>query len=114
MSCLPEEFRKQKNIADLPGHLDFIATANTAEDTDFLTRAIQENPGALDKRFQLAAQQLLFDNYEAALDMLLKLHQQNPEYEEARAKCGMLTIFGVLDDDNELVKSCRRKLLEKC
>ncbi|MFV1996647.1 MAG: tetratricopeptide repeat protein [Acidiferrobacterales bacterium] len=114
LSCLPEEFRKQKNIAGLLGHLDFIVAANTAEDTDFLIRAIRDNPGALDQRFQLAAQQLLSDNYEAALNELFKLHQQDPEYNNARARRGLLTIFNMLGDDSELVQSYRRKLLENC
>ncbi len=112
LSSLPEEFRGQQAVASLIGHLDFIVAANLAIDTEALTKAVQDDPGALDQRFQLAAQQLLSDNYEAALDELFKLHQQNPEYKEARAKRGMLTIFGVLGDDNELVQSYRQKLLE--
>ncbi len=112
LSSLPEELRKQQGVTKLLGHLDFIVAANTTEDTKALYIAVQHDPGALDLRFQLAAKALLSDNYEAALDELFKMHQQDPEYKEARAKRGMLTIFGVLGDDNDLVQSYRQKLLE--
>ncbi len=112
LTSLPEELRKQQDVTSLLGHLDFIVAANTTEDTKALYKAVQDDPGALEQRFQLAAKTLLSDNYEAALDELFKMHQQDPEYKEARARRGMLTIFDVLGDDNDLVQSYRQKLLE--
>lgn len=109
---LPEELRRQQDVDNLIGHLDFIVAANMTEDTVALTRAVQHDPEGLDQRFQLAAQLLLSDNYESALDELFRLHRKDSEYKEARAKRGMLTIFSVLGDDNKLVQSYRRKLLE--
>ena len=112
LSSLPEVLRKQQAVADLLGHLDFIVAANTTEDADVLHKAVPDDPEVLDQRFQLAARALLSDNYEAALDEFFKMHQQDPEFRQARAKRGMLTIFGVLGDDNDLVQSYRQKLLE--
>lgn len=112
LSSLPEELHNQQDVVNLLGHLDFIVAANTVADSEALYKAVQDDPGALDLRFQLAAKALLSDNYEAALDELFKMHQQDPEYKEARANRGMLTIFGVLGDDNDLIQSYRQKLLE--
>lgn len=72
---------------------------------------VQVAPGTLDRRFQLAAKALLSDNYEAALDEIFKIYQQDHELNQARAKCGMVTIFGVLSDNSNLVQTYRQKLL---
>lgn len=109
---LPDEIRKQQEIVTLLGHLDFIVAAAPTGVAEAPEKKTEDNPEALDTQFQLAARQLLFDNYEAALDLLYKMYQQDPAYGEARAKRGMLTIFSVLGDNNDLVQSYRQKLLE--
>lgn len=65
----------------------------------------------LDRSFQTAAQCVLQEDYQTALDILLELVGKDRVYRSDGARKAMLSIFDVLGDDHPLTKEYRKKLM---
>lgn len=70
-----------------------------------------ENTDSSDRAFQTAAQQVLADEHQAALDTLLELLSRDRTYRDDGARKAMLTVFDLLGDDHLLTKEYRKKLM---
>ena len=62
--------------------------------------------------YQLAVQQLARQQYEAALDGLLKLFVRNRSYSDGLPHKTLLQVFDLLGGDHPLVTTYRRKLYQ--
>lgn len=64
----------------------------------------------IDRAFQHAAQFVLEENYDAALEQFLAILTQDRRYREDGARKAMLSIFDLLGDDHPLTKDYRKRL----
>ncbi|SEM64296.1 thioredoxin [Pseudomonas sp. NFIX51] len=86
-----------KQVADLP-------------DSAELKSRLAQNPQDDEAVYQLAIQQLARQQYDAALDALLKLFIRNRSYNEGLPHKTLLQVFELLGNDHPLVTTYRRKL----
>ena len=81
------------------------------DSTDLKARLAQDGNDD-EATYQLAIQQLARQQYEAALDGLLKLFVRNRSYAEGIAHKTLLQVFDLLGNDHPLVTQYRRKLYQ--
>jgi putative thioredoxin len=65
----------------------------------------------LDRTFQTAAQSVLQEDYQSALDILLDIVGKDRVYRSDGARKAMLSVFDILGDDHLLTKEYRKKLM---
>ncbi|CAD5199598.1 FIG000875: Thioredoxin domain-containing protein EC-YbbN [Pseudomonas sp. FEN] len=83
--------------------------ADLPEVADLKARLAQ-NPQDDEAVYQLAVQQLSRQQYEAALEGLLKLFIRNRGYSEGLPHKTLLQVFDLLGNDHPLVTTYRRRL----
>jgi putative thioredoxin len=75
--------------------------------------ALKQDPNRtheLDPSFFAAIEQVLIENYEAALDGLLELVSRDRKYRNDGARKAMVMVFELMGDENPLTSKYRRKL----
>ncbi len=75
-----------------------------------LKARLAQNPQDDEAVYQLAVQQLSRQQYEAALEGLLKLFIRNRGYSEGLPHKTLLQVFDLLGNDHPLVTTYRRRL----
>jgi putative thioredoxin len=97
-------------LAGARAQLTFLAEARALPDAADLKARIAQNPQDDEAVHQLAIQQLARQQYEAALEGLLKLFIRNRSYADGVAHKTLLQVFDLLGNDHPLVTAYRRKL----
>ncbi len=109
LESLPAELRTQKELANLHAHFSLAHAAETAP-VDTETRAADSNEA--EARFQLAALRLGEDKLESALDVLLALDADHPQFRNGLPRQSLLALFDLLGPDHPLTRSCRTRLAQ--
>jgi putative thioredoxin len=105
--------KSDEHKADLAGaraQLTFLAEAVSLPDAADLKARLAQNPLDDEAAHQLAIQHLSRQQYEAALDGLLKLFIRNRSYADGLPHKTLLQVFDLLGNDHPLVTAYRRKL----
>lgn len=97
-------------LAGAKAQITFLRQAADLPDTADLKARLAQNPQDDEAAYQLAAQQLARQQYDAALEGLLKLLIRNRSYNEGLPHKTLLQVFELLDNDHPLVTVYRRKL----
>ncbi|NWC07792.1 thioredoxin [Pseudomonas agarici] len=97
-------------LAGAKSQLTFLRQAAALPDTADLKARLAQNPLDDEAIYQLAIQQLARQQYDAALDALLKLFTRNRGYSEGLPHKTLLQVFDLLGNDHPLVTTYRRKL----
>jgi putative thioredoxin len=97
-------------LAGAKAQLTFLRQAGDLPDAADLKARLAQNPGDDEAAYQLAVRQLARQQYDAALDSLLKLFQRNRGYSEGLPHKTLLQVFDLLGNDHPLVTTYRRKL----
>ncbi len=97
-------------LAGAKAQVTFLRQAADLPDVADLKARIAQNPQDDEAAYQLAIQQLARQQYEAALDGLLKLFTRNRSYNEGIPHKTLLQVFDLLGNDHPLVTTYRRKL----
>lgn len=97
-------------LAGAKAQLTFLRQAGDLPDAADLKSRLAQNPQDDEAAYQLAIRQLARQQYEGALDSLLKLFQRNRSYSEGLAHKTLLQVFDLLGNDHPLVTTYRRKL----
>ncbi|SNS77353.1 thioredoxin [Pseudomonas segetis] len=92
--------------------LTFLRQAAELPDAAELKTRLGQNPEDDEATYQLAVQQLANQQYESALDALLKLFVRNRNYADGLAHKTLLQVFELLGNDHALVTQYRRKLYQ--
>ncbi|SIS03625.1 thioredoxin [Aquipseudomonas alcaligenes] len=92
--------------------LTFLRQAASLPDTAELKSRLAQNPDDDEASYQLAVQQLARQQYEAALDSMLKLFVRNRGFQEGLPHKTLLQVFDLLGNDHPLVTLYRRKLYQ--
>jgi putative thioredoxin len=97
-------------LAGAKAQLKFLGQAADLPDVADLKTRLAQNPLDDEAVYQLAVQQLARQQYDAALDALLKLFIRNRSYSEGLPHKTLLQVFDLLGNDHPLVTMYRRKL----
>ncbi len=97
-------------LAGAKAQITFLRQAADLPDTADLKARLAQNPQDDEAAYQLAVQQLARQQYDAALEGLLKLLIRNRSYNEGLPHKTLLQVFELLDNDHPLVTVYRRKL----
>ncbi|MCX7078881.1 MAG: thioredoxin [Pseudomonas sp.] len=97
-------------LAGAKAQLKFLGLAADLPDVADLKTRLAQNPLDDEAVYQLAVQQLARQQYDAALDGLLKLFIRNRSYSEGLPHKTLLQVFDLLGNDHPLVTAYRRKL----
>ena len=99
-------------LAGAKAQLTFLRQAADLPDSADLKARLAQDSNDDEATYQLAIQQLARQQYEAALDGLLKLFVRNRSYAEGIAHKTLLQVFDLLGNDHPLVTLYRRKLYQ--
>lgn len=99
-------------LAGARAQLTFLRQANDLPEVADLKTRLAQNTEDDEAAYQLAIQQLARQQYEAALEGLLKLFVRNRGYAEGLAHKTLLQVFDLLGSDHPLVTSYRRRLYQ--
>lgn len=97
-------------LAGAKAQLTFLRQAAELPDVADLKTRVAQNPKDDEAAYQLAIQQLARQQYEGALEGLLKLFIRNRSYNEGITHKTLLQVFELLGNDHPLVTTYRRKL----
>ena len=97
-------------LAGAKAQLTFLSQAKDLPDVADLKTRVAQNPQDDEAAYQLAVQQLARQQYEGALEGLLKLFVRNRSYNEGITHTTLLQVFDLLGNDHPLVTTYRRKL----
>lgn len=92
--------------------LTFLRQAADLPDSAELKSRLAADAGDDEAAYQLAVQQLARQQYEAALDGLLKLFLRNRGYQDDLPRKTLVQVFDLLGNDHPLVTAYRRKLYQ--
>jgi len=110
IQTLPRELREASEAASLLALLEFSRSITDAPTTGELESALDENPKQSEPRYQLAARQLLAGDHDKALENFMMLLKQDRNYRDGAAQRGLLTVFALLDEDDERIPRYRRRM----
>jgi putative thioredoxin len=99
-------------LAGAKAQLTFLRQAASLPDTADLKSRLAQHPDDDEASYQLAVQQLARQQYEAALEGLLKLFVRNRSFQEGLPHKTLLQVFDLLGGDHPLVTAYRRKLYQ--
>ncbi len=102
LESLPEELRANTELSHLHAHFSLALAA----DADPMTGETAE------ARFQQAAVRLAHDDLESALDLLLKLDLDHPQYRSGLPRQALLALFDLLGNEHPLVRKFRAQLAQ--
>ncbi|MDF2642243.1 MAG: thioredoxin, partial [Pseudomonas sp.] len=97
-------------LAGARAQLTFLAQAAALPEAAELKTRLAQNPQDDEAIYQLAVLQLSRQQYDVALDALLKLFVRNRTYSEGLPHKTLLQVFDLLGNDHPLVTTYRRKL----
>lgn len=102
LESLPEELRANMELSHLHVHFSLALAA----DADPMTGETAE------ARFRQAAVRLAHDDLESALDLLLKLDLDHPQYRSGLPRQALLALFDLLGNEHPLVRKFRALLAQ--
>ncbi|MFI8482392.1 thioredoxin [Pseudomonas sp. NPDC078700] len=111
LNAVPGDEHKQA-LSGAKAQLTFLRQAAELPDIAELKTRLGQNAEDDEAAYQLAIHQLANQQYEAALDALLKLFVRNRNYAEGLPHKSLLQVFELLGNDHPLVTQYRRKLYQ--
>jgi putative thioredoxin len=97
-------------LAGAKAQLTFLAESAALPDVADLKSRLAQNPQDDEAAYQLAIKQLSRQQYEPALEGMLKLFIRNRGYNEGQPHKTLLQVFDLLGNEHPLVTAYRRKL----
>lgn len=99
-------------LAGAKAQLTFLRQAADLPEVADLKSRLAQDAGDDEAAYQLAVQQLARQQYEPALDALLRLFVRNRGYQDGLPHKTLLQVFDLLGGDHPLVTTYRRKLYQ--
>jgi putative thioredoxin len=110
LESLPWAVREEPEAHRLRALLDFSRIAQNTAPLAELEQQRRDRPGDSQVRYQLAARYVLAERMQDAMDELLFIIQNDRTFGDDAARKGLLAVFELLGEEDELVKAYRRKL----
>ena len=110
LDSLPPDVQKSPELAGFRTQLRFDRIAETGPAPEGLQQRIDSDPADSEARYYLAVNRVVDGEYEEALEHLLHLMQKDRAYGNDAGRKGMLEIFEILGDGNELANRFRNRM----
>ncbi len=107
---LPMDLQEQPEVVSMLARIKFDRATSEAPAAEELEEILEKDPANSEALYQLASHRIMQTDYEAALELLLKLMQKDREYGDDAGRKGMLQIFDMLGGEGELVKRYRSRM----
>ena len=108
LDSLPKDEQDKTEVAALRSQLFFEGQVAGAPATTELEARLSADPGDHEARFQLALRKVVDKDYEAAMELLLQLMQQDRSFGDEAGRRGLLKVFELLGDDPRVGEYRRR------
>jgi len=105
---LPADERDKPEFTALRSQLFFEGQLADAPDATELEAKLAADPGDHEALFHLALRKVVDEDYETAMDLLLKLMQKDRSYGDDAGRLGLLKVFELLGDDPRVNQYRRR------
>ena len=112
IKTLPKALKENDEVMSLQTYAKFIITANSAPEKDVLIDALHEDNEQTEKHYQLAAIYLVEDQLLSAMDELLEVIRLDRTYDGDIGVKGMVSILNMIENDPDLVKRYRKKMID--
>lgn len=99
LTSLPEDERNTAEAKNLLGQIFFNRVAAAAGTPEETARRVTETPDDSEARYQLAAQQIVANDVENAMENLLLLVQKDRQYGDDAGRLALLRLFDMLGTD---------------
>jgi putative thioredoxin len=110
LDALPWAVQEESEARKLRALLDFARIADDAAPVEELELQRDNQPGDSQTRYRLAARYVLADRLQEAMDELLTIIQNDRSFGDDAARKGLLAVFELLGEEDELVATYRRRL----
>ena len=107
---IPENLKGENAVKSALAQIQLAEQTQSTGDVEVLKNKVLESPSDLDSRFELALALIAQNENREAIDTLLSLFKENPDWKDGRAKKQLLDFLDSLGDKNEDAKSGRRRL----
>jgi putative thioredoxin len=110
LQALPWAVQEEADARRLRALLEFARVAENAAPIAELERQRGNQAGDSETRYRLAARYVLADRLQEAMDELLYILRNDRSFNDDAARKGLLSVFELLGEENDLVAAYRRKL----
>ena len=111
LDALPLDLQDQPEVQALRARILFDRAVDGAPPKEELEKRLVADPDDSEARYQLAARQVVTEEYEAALEGFYTLLRRDRGFGDDAARKAMLQLFELLGGSNELVTRYRAKMM---
>ena len=110
LDTLPAEEQEKPEVSAMRAQMLFDKVASGAPAIEELNAALLADGNNSEARYQLAAQLVMHNELEPALEQLLTLMRKDREYGDDAARKAMIQVFDILGGDHPITKTFRTKM----
>jgi putative thioredoxin len=110
IDSLPPEEQQKPEVAAMRAQMLFDKVASGAPSIEDLNAHLLADENNSEARYQLAAQLVMQNQLEHALDHLLTLMRKDREYGDDAARKAMIQVFDILGSDHPITKKYRTRM----
>jgi len=110
LDSLPPEEQEKPEVAAMRAQMLFDKVVSGAPSVEDLNAVLLANDKNSEARYQLAAQLVMQNQLEPALDHLLTLMRMDREYGDDAARKAMIQVFDILGSDHPITKKYRTRM----
>ncbi len=108
LDSLPINERDKPDVTALRSRLFFAGEAAGAPSAGELEAKLAADPDDCEALFKLALRKVVDEDYEAGMELLLRLMQTNRSFGDDAGRRGLLNVFGLLGDDPRVSRYRKR------
>ena len=110
IDTLSDEEKQLAETKELIAQLKLARQLEEAGDPAEIEQKLKTDPDDLDALYQMSNIQTASGNYEAAIQMLMKIMQKDRTFKDDAGRKGLIDLFDMLGNENPLVQTYRRKM----
>ena len=110
LNMLSVDEREKPEVAGLRARFQFDRAIENAPTMESLESNLRKDGADSEAIYQLAAYKVVANDYEGALELLLRLMTHDREYGDDAGRKGMLAVFAILGGTGDIVKRYRSQM----
>lgn len=110
LNLIPKEIIEEKVFEKLKNEIELLNKVSNCRSCEQIELELEQNPGNLDLRFELALSQIAIEEYEKSIEHLLEIFKKDKNWKDGKAKDQLIQLFDTLGNNNISVQKGRRKL----
>ena len=110
LNLIPKEISEEQVFEKLNNEIELLNKVSNCRSCEQIELELEQNPGNLDLRFELALSQIAIEEYEGSIENLLEIFKKDKNWKDGKAKDQLIQLFDTLGNNNISVQKGRRKL----